>query len=297
MPVPEFTKVKLYRGQPVCMIQHKLDGHRVMIQVHGHPDDIEAWTRADVNIWPKLSRVPHIAEAVSRLPAYTHIDCELFAEGIPATSMKTLINECSPHLQVTPFAMPMFKGNDLLRDPMDKDPEQDWKRVADILNQLGFHTPPTRFLGGLKELDDGDVQNYKLEARNAKHEGFVVKAGHLHGWYKIKPTSTVDAVIVDWTKSTSITYYGQIRGIVAAVYDPKTQRQVVVCNTGNGLSARFKEEIEGREKSLIGKVVTIEFDSLAAKGRLKFPRIVTDDRGWPVFREDKSPEECTLEQL
>ena len=272
-----FKKCGKYKDQVVTCAQRKMDGHRTL--VFRHPGGrTEVLTRVGTDIWPKLQEVPHIRSLILNLPVDTVLDSELLVDGGFATDVKTAINDKSEDLQLWGFALPLLNG--VLRI------EDDYQRVVQHILDLGILLPETEFFAGPRRVD---ADRWKEKAVELGWEGFILKDRHWAGWYKLKPTWTVDGFVSDYTYSDSDTYFGQIRGIEVSVLRPDgTER--VICNTGNGLTAEFKDNISGDEESLIGQVVEIEYDEVAAKGRLKFPRIVR-------FREDKLREECTEDQL
>ena len=260
-----FIKAKKYKGQRVICVQTKLDGHRIHLS-KGH-----AITRVGTDIWKKLLAIPHFKRPLEGIPSGCLIDAEIHAHGVFATSVKTMINEADKRLLITAFAMPIVRGQRTSYLGIDG--------VNDILRAAGLAVPHTEFFSS-RALTTVDLTVLKDRAKKMGTEGWIAKSSHLDGWYKIKITHTVDAIITDWTTSTSDTYYGQIRGIECSLHDGNGE-MIVICNTGNGLTKEFKETWEGCEKQLVGKVVELEYDEVASQGRLKFPRILR-------FREDKS---------
>lgn len=270
----DFIKAKRYKDQRVICIQHKLDGHRVLLS-KGH-----AITRVGTDIWEKLLAVDHLAAVLHEIPSGCIVDAELHAPGTFATSVKTMINKGDPKLLVSAFAMPLVRGQrtSYLGIP----------GVLDILRHMGFHTPYTEYFES-RVITPYQQEVLKRRAKKAGIEGWIAKSSHLDGWYKIKVTGTVDAIVTDWTISTSDTYYGQLRGLQCSLHNGNG-KLTVICNTGNGLTKEFKERMEGKEKELVGQVVELEYDEVASQGKLKFPRILR-------FRDDKKQSECTMDQL
>ena len=276
----QFIKAKAYKGQPIKHIERKLDGHRIKIL----PGRVLTRT-AGVDLWDKVATLPQYEHLFRNLPNGIEIDAELWAEGRQATEMKTLINEQSEEIRLTAFALPSHQ-------------DLNYPDMRESILALGFEVPVIVANFPMPvTLEDEYLRQLKDRAIDQEWEGYIAKLDHCEGWYKIKPTRECDA-FCSWVEtSTSMTYFGQVKGIELSVYDDDGVSRVI-CQTGNGLPARFKEEFAGDNKrKLINRVFTVEYDSLAQQGKLKFPRIVTDQDGWPIMREDKTPQECKDDQL
>ena len=274
-------KARNYNGKAIIkFIEEKMDGHRVYISKT--KSSITAITRSDCDIWPSLQGIS-FADKIRSLPDSTELDCELYAIGRQATDVKTMINDHDPALTLCPFAIPAWGGWDFRDEP--------YEACRAKIEELGF-TPPVRrkdletFFCLDEPLTDEDIKELKDEARRNKIEGFVLKEAHYNGWWKLKPTSTVDCFVVDYEISTSDTWAGGLKSIIVAVYDQS--ETLIIANVGSGFEGEFRMSVN--PKNLIGKVCEVSFDSLAAKGRLKFPRFI-------CWRDDKNILECTKEQL
>jgi ATP-dependent DNA ligase len=258
---------KNYRDQEIRYVQHKMDGMRVLLRVL--PDSIDIVTRdGKSDFWPYLRDIKEIRDIVRYIPVYTAIDCELHVPGEQATSVITHIKSRSDKLQLSPFAVPFWNGADL--------------RNVDMVSALS-HSPwePVTTVAFDKK-QCVDIDHYCSLARELGLEGYVVKEKHYHGWYKIKPKRTCDLVVLDYTISDSITHYGKLKAIQVGIGGEE------LASVGSGFDQEWRHSVD--PKTLIGKVCEIEYDSLAAQGKLKFPRFLR-------WRDDKSPEECTMEQF
>jgi ATP-dependent DNA ligase len=270
-------------------LQQKLDGHRVRIEKHADGSR-RAITRVGTDIWAKIAAFPEWAAAIDALPLRTAIDAEIHAPGVHATSVKTMLNDVDPRLTLTGFALLWFDGEEV-------DANLDLEVIHGIMVGHGIQIPLTeKIFAEPRSLSADSRDRLVRQALDNGWEGWIGKEAHLRGWYKIKPVHTVDCVVIRPTVSTSALYYGQIRGFRLGLYN-EHGRLVEIASTGTGLTAGFKEQIEGREDECIGKVVVVEYDEVASQGRLKFPRIQSADTGWPHFRDDKKPEECVLSQI
>lgn len=276
-----FLKARQYKDYPVTAIQEKLDGHRAMIDKRWNEPVIH--TRVEgVDLWPIVKEVPHLRDIVLRVPTGMLLDVEIHKPGEYATSVKTFLKEGHEDLIMTGLGI---VGKDM--SVLDS--------IIEMRKIIGLHLPDTRYLGQAQALTEDRVDELKQEALEKKLEGWILKRRNYEGWYKVKPVHQIEAVVMGSTVSESATYFGQIRGLILGLY--KDGELVEIARTGNGLKASFKEDYEHRRDELVGRVVDVQFDEVAAKGRLKFPRIVSLHLGEPRWREDKRPEECTFDQL
>lgn len=258
----DLLRPKNYNGQEFSFVQRKFDGMRILIRVGMR---IEAITRdGKSDHWPMIGR---FFPWVSRLPANTCLDCELYVPNEHATSVITHIVEETGKLELVAFAIPTWKGTDLRPRPIE-----DIARIASDW-RIPFAMP--RF-------DDRAPEALLAEARAMRWEGFVLKQGHYDGWFKLKPKQTCDLVVQGYDISTSDTHFGGLKAIKVGI--GKTE----LASVGSGFTAEFRATVD--PASLIGRVCEVEFDSLAARGKLKFPRFLR-------WRDDKSPQECTMEQF
>ena len=145
-------------------------------------------------------------------------------------------------------------------------------------------------------------------AKKKKWEGFVLidpecayedKAYNFHGKPerpkevgKLKPTLEID-VIAYWDPDNDMGAYGKGKKSVgvgsAAVYlwDPVKQEEVYICDVGGGLTdAQVKEFANPRRYP---KVWQVEFANWTPKGAMFHPVFLHE-------RDDKTPEECTVDQ-
>lgn len=152
-----------------------------------------------------------------------------------------------------------------------------------------------------------------LEGIMAKRASSTYSPGaRSRDWLKVKVTFDADVVIVGWTEGEG-RRTGTLGSLVMAVYDGSELRYVG--NVGTGFDARSLEETMDRMRNLDeveppfvsemlrsraelrqahwvepSLVASVEHRQLTDAGRLRAP-------AFKGFREDKTPEQCTWEQL
>ena len=281
----QFSKFKDYTNQKVNFIQPKLDGHLTKIRktIIG---DIYAWTKNDNEITNKLLAIKHIAAELNYLPNDSIIFAELHCPGVAATSIPTLLNDADERLQLTVFAAPLFNSEGCSNKPLNV--------IMLYLKIHGLKVSETIIVEP-KELAPRQISPHwqkKLleEARETGLEGWVLKESHMTGWYKLKPVKTLDAFVIGTQQSFSSTHYGGLQSITIGVW-----RNAKVHNlgeVGGGFKLEFRKQLDTKEKrdALLNKVCEVRYDSLAAKGKLRWPRFIR-------WRDDKSIGDCLWSQL
>lgn len=258
-------------------VERKWDGHRLLLIRH-LDGRFEARTRTrGIDLIEQIRENADVRKAIRHMPPGTVLDGELWASGVPATSVKTLIIKQAPNLHFSPFAIPFWSGDDRR--------EETCLYARRMIEHMGFDasTCVTRFRMDREWLVERAIKyNY---------EGWVIKDRNYSGWWKLKPKRTVDCVVMDTTVSTSITKYGSLKAIKVGLYDDWGHLREVA-SVGSGFEDEFRDQhsSEGKRRLLLRRVCEIEFDAVAARGKLKFPRFVR-------WRDDKVPQECTMQQI
>jgi len=293
----KFPKFKDYDGQLVRYIQCKYDGHLVKIyrdayEPTGRWDGrVTALTKNDKNITDKLCAINHIHKELMGLPNESQIFAELHCPERFSTDVPTMLNEANEDLRLTAFAAPMLGG--ILIDG------RDLLSVMSQLNAYGIESTPT-VLRRMESISKIQQQALLADSIKQKLEGWVLKESHMTGWYKLKPTKTVDCFVTGTTMSTSASFYGGLKSIDVAVWGWESGDDAVggvqiitqLGHVGGGFEAKFRLEYDTPEKraTLVGRVCEVEYDSLAAGGKLRFPRFLR-------WRTDKDSKDCTADQL
>ncbi len=274
----EPIKVKEYGGQPVTIAQTKFDGYYTEVYKDNQFGIVICTKKQKENLWPKLKLNPNIKQQVESLPDKTILRCELHAFDVQATSVPTLINDADKRLLLSPFRVELWAGKLL-----DLTFEEQY-----FMMTKRFVVPQVNRLTSEPEaVSDSEVENLKQLAIASGIEGWVLKDHPLGNSWKIKPQLTVDAFVVSYTVSDSLTYAGGLKAVQIAVYSG--HEKVVIASVGMGFKADYRMSVD--MKSLIGRVGEFSYQSVAAKGRLKFP-------GFLRWRDDeKSKNECLENQL
>ena len=294
-------------GCGTLLVDGKLDGIRV--QVHRAGGEVTVFTRSLDEI---TERVPEVVEAVSGLPGGDLVlDGEAIVigdDGRPApfqvTGARTASSADVAGLRAqVPLTTYLFDvlhrdGRDLVDAPALERHEQ--------LSALAPHLLVPR----LVTADMSAAGRFFDELVAAGHEGVVVKDGAApyaagrrgSGWVKVKPTHTVDLVVlaVEWGSGRR---RGWLSNIHLGARDPATGGFVMVGKTFKGLTdetlrwqtQRFTELKVDDNGWVVTvrpeQVVEIAFDGVQTSRRypggvaLRFARVLR-------YREDKGPDEA-----
>lgn len=274
----------------VKFIQVKYNGIRLLI-TKSCSNTIYAYTReGKTDFWPQISNIEPVAELIKTIPDGTCLDCELHVPGVPETSMKTFLLAGDKRVVLTPFAVPMFGFEDMRQASIGA--------VNNLITTMGFIPPETH--DAPPALETAYIETLLEAARHRKIEGFVLKAAHYEGWWKLKPVKTVDC-IVEMVERGEGKHKHRMGAIGVCFYEPSKGRIGISkilgkptgewsCRVGTGFTDAERDHIWQDPDRVLGKVVEIAYDSLAANGALKFPRFVR-------FRDDKEPAQCVPAQI
>lgn len=219
-----------------------------------------------------LSQCEWFRQINEGLPPLTSLDGELYVPGKPCTDVVSHRKERSTELRFIPFAMPVIQNTYCYEDDID---EID----AKILSWTGIE-PVERHL-----FFPEDTQEKFLDLANRLAiEGFVLKKGHYHDWWKVKRTKTLDAVVMD-LKEGNNSNAGKYSSVVIGLYDGTELKELTAIGMGF-----THAQIDLLGKNDIGRVVEIEYQSVASQGKLQHGRFLR-------WRDDKPAIECLWSQL
>lgn len=266
--IPSFHN---YNYQPIQYVQRKMNGHFVRINFCRE----SLWAMSK-NGEP-ITLPDHIRQYFrDHLPQRSIVLGELHCPGIPETSVPTMLNNNDEALQLSLFAVPVFDGIDWSQKPLNV--------VASIIGPMFI--PVTKLFDEPTCLSKWDVLGLLEEARLENIEGHVLKREHMDGWYKLKPVREMDVFVFAYQTSQSASNWGGLKAVSVGVYDEKGKLKDMG-NVGSGFDHDFRMEVN--KKSLLSRVMKVEYDNLAANGKLKFPRFIS-------WRTDKKADQCLLNQ-
>lgn len=276
------VKIKNYKNQPVLFAHEKLDGH--MVEIYRDHDVVVHRKKRNEGLWLKLRRHDVIRRQIESLPSGSIIQAEMHIPGQAASLVPTYLNEANPGLEIIPFAIHTW---------CRKKYTGTIAQAEGLLQDYGWGVPDRVDLyNEPMHLTEEGVKSLLASARKRKIEGWVVKASQIPdafgaGWYKIKPTKTVDGVVLRVYTSTSDSYAGGLKAIEIGVY-AEDGTMVEIASVGSGFEAAYR--MNTYLPSLVGRVAEVEYDCVAGQGRLRFPRFVR-------WRGDKPAHQCTIDQL
>lgn len=205
---------------------------------------------------------------------------ELWAQGTPASQIKTLINAQSTELQFSAFGLTMWRSIN-----QSAIPSLPLHTVQIAVEAHGFD-----FCEYL-ELSTGSVTRQHNElvvlldnCANTDVEGYVLKNGNLLDWHKLKPAPTIDLIICGYVPADFAgKYAGQIGSLVVSTAEG--------CEVGfvSGMNDEQRLEFTSNKSLYIGKVCEVGYQKMDSNGRLRHPRFIQ-------LRDDKPADKCTLDQ-
>lgn len=261
---------KDWKTQKVLWREEKKDGYQVTIAKEKDASIKAVGKKEWIDLWPKLQAHEEIRRRVEAMPRGTVVMGEMIVPGGFATDVPTALNGQLP-LEIFPFAMPFMDGKNRMREFIGS--------IRFDLEVMGWSLPTIN-----EDLPHPEIM--LTQAIGLGWEGWVLKRAHFEGWYKLKPTKEVDAVVMSWKEGVG-QYDGHVGSLLVGLYDAQGVLQELA-DVGSGWTPDARRALVG--DACIGKVMEVRYDKLGAGGRLVFPRFVR-------WRDDKPAENCKVEDI
>lgn len=270
-----------WKGEKVAWAHAKRDGWRLTLVINEY-GIIRGYGR-DLNVdlfkkYPLLYNANWVQRLVRKKVCDTIIDGELWAPGFKASIVSSMLARDSAHLlEFDVFAVPVIGGMDTRHVELEN--------IRNIVvDKYKMRWAPYRRVSPLEKTRESFLNDVEPDS-----EGWVLKAAHWDGWYKVKHELTAD-LIVTGIKEGDGRHIGALGALIGSVHTPTGMREVA--NVGSGLTDKDRDELmELHDKGqLLGRVMEVKYQYVADRGRLRHPRFVR-------WRDDKPAAECTDDQL
>lgn len=269
----------------------KLDGWRALI--HVADDGVHVFSRSAKRY---DGSVPHVEEALERLPAGTWLDGELVVftdeqdrhswgsvQSIMGSSTERAAS-MSHVMTFVAFDVISFAGQDSRGLPFEA------RRDFLIEMFTGFQLP--REAVRLVE-QDLPSEEYLQECIERGYEGIILKdlaapyssGKRGHGQRKVKPQETVDGFVVGY-KEGKDSFAGMIGALIVGAYDESGE--VVPILRCSGMTMAVRQEITENRDEWMGRVVEVKCHRV--DGGIRHPQ-------FNRVRDDKSSRDCTTEEV
>jgi hypothetical protein len=292
-----WPKINEWQNQRVRYYQPKLDGIGVVVYREAMN---YCWILG--NRWPAQNyshaqACLQVQEFCLKLPPDTIVWCELHEPGVPAAKVLTSVGKRSDTLQLSMFSIRRWAG---ITPPEAEGLEYFNAQRQELLSIGDFQrheiAPQTSIPLTITHYQPlRQALMHKAKQKNL--EGYVLKDAHSSGWYKLKPTNTVDAVVMSYEWSTAHSRQGLIKSFQVGVY--YHGKLLPIASVG-GFSAEELKMLSAEATRTIGRVMEVTYDCLTTYdsnmefipgvSALRFPRF----KRW---RYDKPSDECVYTQL
>jgi bifunctional non-homologous end joining protein LigD len=289
----------------------KWDGIRALAVCN---EETRFFTRNDKDVTVAYPELQRLHEQTVALDALLDGEIVAFQKGVPSFQRlqqrmhlrdERKIEEMARQIPVVymVFDLLYLDGRDLTGEPLEER-----RRIMEenIVPSEQIQVSPSTEGAGKALFRAAEKQG--LEGIMAKRlSSIYVPGGRSKDWLKVKVSFDADVVIVGWTEGEKARA-GTIGSLVMAMYDGAELRYVGNVGTGfgRGLLERtmdlvgrldetepwFNERAELRRAHWVPPVLVakVEHRGVTSAGRLRAP-------SFQDFREDKRPEECTIDQL
>lgn len=268
-------KAKTWKGGDPVRIEVKYDGYRYAIGRDLDGDLFAISRKLHNNDINRLRHCPQVDRLIRSTSGPFVVDGEVYVEGGHASDVPTHLAQGGSSLNYRAFALPLYNGEDWRGRTLNV-------AMAQLERMAPGITPETVPL----HLTQDALMNL---ARTNEWEGFIIKLSHWYSWFKLKPTSTLDAVITEIHEGEG-KFGGSLGAVTVSLYDENGDL-TPLCRVGGGFSDTERQTIWNLNGKAIGSVIEVVYDKVEARGGLRFPRFMR-------FRDDeKDPKECTTSQL
>jgi DNA ligase D-like protein (predicted ligase) len=308
-PMPCLAVKKLPEGE-AWQYELKLDGYRALAVKHDGQVTLFSRNRKRFD-----KRFPAIATAFASLPDETIIDGEIVAmdeSGRPSFSRLQNFSANAGSITFYAFDMPMWKGEDLQMQPLDKRRELLRTKAMPKLPAIHFSAS---FAANAEKMVSA-VRSQGLEGIVAKRRDSFYEPGHRNGaWVKMRigggqefviggytpSPKNFDAILVGYCKGSKLMFAARVRnGFVPALratvfqkFKGLESRKCPFANLpesekgrwGEGLTAADMEKCVWLKPKL---VAAIEYAEWTPANHLRHSRFV-------ALREDKDPQQVVRE--
>lgn len=251
----------------------KLDGHQLRL-IKMNNGKVSAQTKGNKDITHQVRAYPWFSNFVRLVPTGTVLYGELWEPGSDRSAIKTALIQQRPTLMFTVFGISCAP----ISAPLDVCEVQvvSWGLTYATWESFGV-LPPDRRIQIMSE----------TEMASPDLEGFILLNGNLDFVGKWKPVRTIDCVIIEGKDSDDNSkYVGMVGSLRVGV---NYGDQIIEIATAGGMTEEMRDWATDHRDQLPGKVVEISYQTVGSKGRLLHPR-------FKEMREDKSGDECTLQQ-
>ena len=265
-----------WKGEHVRWAEIKRDGHRMTVIIDRVGQAFARGRKPTLEMVHELKRTPELKRFIESLPPATIVDMEVCGQSRFSTDVVTSIKSGCATFEV--IALPYYHGVDILNR------EGRWS--SDLSLFAATHGVKTSFSEKQLVREDFAKQSQFLKryARDHKIEGFVVKNQLWSQWYKVKPVRRGDFIVIG--KSQRV-FYHDLKALSLAYIDRESGRLVEIGEVGSGFTLLQRKEYWASAP----RVVEVEFDSVNARGKLRFPTFIR------VRDDEKDVGECHGDEL
>lgn len=275
--------------------EHKLDGARYYA-VNGRVFSRRLSVRDNLPV-EKTKNVPHLAEALSKLPDGTILDGEIYYPGktsnevtriLGALPSKAIARQVGNPIRYAAFDVTHVGGKSIMHKP--------WHERRRLLEQIydehlkdSAHVDLSKVYHGkeakanlLKTVFDRGEEGIMLKNKHAVYQPDMRPEHH---WYKIKKQITYDAVIMGFEAGKG-KYADMVGAVVYGMYDKKGGKLKVI-GTTSGMTDKLRLMMTKTPNSYIGKVIELKAMEQTPDGSFRHPQFVR-------FNNEKSPSMCIM---